>query len=97
MHLVLVMPVKDVKTLRKSAKFNDNTNAMIDVTEVYEIELPYQLPILLSFEICVGVLICLTFHAWFVRNVLVIYKKNLQKYFYNLKFANFAKKKKICF
>ena len=81
MHLVLVRPVKDVKTLRKRDNVNDNTNAMIDVTEVYEIELPYQLPILLSCEICVGVLICLTFHAWFVSNVLVIYKKNLQKYF----------------
>ena len=42
MHLVLVRPVKDVKTLRISAKFNDNTDALIDMIEIYEVELPYQ-------------------------------------------------------
>ena len=42
MHLVLVMPVKDVKTLRKRDKFDDNTDALIDMIEIYEVELPYQ-------------------------------------------------------
>ena len=42
MHLVLVRPVKDVKTLWKSDKFDDNTDALIDMIEIYEIELQHQ-------------------------------------------------------